>query len=428
NLMVTLGLVSLSISAFANEESGDKLVSLDEDEALATAWLDQDYFLGYQDWRAQLKKDTGLSPFGNYAVDLQSNVVGGQENATQYATLGFFGADLDLGILLDSKALQGWSLHAEGYNAEGRDISQNIGNAMAPSTLFSGVVSVGLGRVFLKAEHDEFTWKIGRLTPEDDFASSALWDYFVSLAYNDNPWNLSANNPNFSGAPGTLWMTSLQWQPNDQWSFTIGAANTSKLDLTDSSNHGVDFDFDPLDGTLFMAEVAYSWQAEWDYSEKPLTGSATFGGYYDTAAFPLLNPPARGAQTNRGLGAAWLILEQQFIAGKNPDDIGLTAWALGTWGGPERMATAPWFASAGFVYEGIFPGRPDDALGLGGSMVWFSDQLPGQNHESNIELTYLIQVTPWLQFQPDVQFIFDPSGRNSIDDAIVIGFQSAVTF
>jgi porin len=43
-----------------------------------------------------------------------------------------------------------------------------------------------------------------------------------------------------------------------------------------------------------------------------------------------------------------------------------------------------------------------------------------------LELTYILQVSRWLQVQPDVQYIINPGGTGRIRDALVIGFQIAV--
>jgi len=426
---VTWIFILTAAGALAAANRADALDGARSTSGEAAEWLQGDYFLGFSDARAALRRQTGLRFFANYAVDLQSNVAGGMESATQYATLGFFGLESELGTTLNQPALDGWLIHAEGYNAEGKNLANNIGNAITPSTLFTGVVPVGLGAACLQWKDSAWEWKIGRVTPEDGFAASPLWEYFVSLAYDDNPWNLATNNPNFAGAPGALWMTDLTWRPDDTWRFRVGLANTSRPGIADPSERGVDFHFDPLEGTLFMAEAVYRWRARLFEARTPLPGSAKLGGYFDSASFSRINPPPFGPATERGLGGAWLILEQQLIrAGDDPDDTGLTAWALGSWGGPQRLATAPWFTSAGLVHQGLIPGRPDDALGLAGGVTWFSDALPGQSSEGNIELTYRIQLTPWLQFQPDLQIILNPNGTGAIDNAIVAGFQSAITF
>jgi len=42
------------------------------------------------------------------------------------------------------------------------------------------------------------------------------------------------------------------------------------------------------------------------------------------------------------------------------------------------------------------------------------------------ELTHIYQATPWLQVQPDVQWIVNPGGSSDIPNAVVVGVQLAV--
>ncbi|WP_309387429.1 carbohydrate porin [Cerasicoccus frondis] len=413
------------LASLANAKT-DKESATDEDSLSVNTWVAGPYLFDYGGWRDDFAQQTGITFIGNYYVDVLGNPTGGLSQKVRYSTLGSIGVSLDFATMLEEPALTGWGFTVLGYNAEGRNLATDIGNAVNPSTLFSGDVDIGLAHLYLSYETDSFEAYAGRLTPEAYYAASPLWDYFVSLAFNDNPWNLSAADPNFSGFPGAVWMATGAWQATDQWQFSLGAANASKSTITDSSKAGVDFDFDSAEGTLFMGEVEYSWKAAL-FDETPLRGSIQIGGYYDTAAMPRLAPQP-GALTKDGVAAAWVILEQQLIPGDTPDGVGLTGWALASWTGPQSVASAPWFYSLGFVYEGLIPGRPDDALAVGGSVVYFSDQLVGQNKETNIELTYLVQVTEWFSIQPDLQIILTPSGFHTIDNAVVVGVQCGVIF
>ena len=55
--------------------------------------------------------------------------------------------------------------------------------------------------------------------------------------------------------------------------------------------------------------------------------------------------------------------------------------------------------------------------------------------EAVLELTYQVQVAPWWQVQPTVQYIFDPVGQadpnrpgRPLGDALVLGVRTNVTF
>ena len=61
---------------------------------------------------------------------------------------------------------------------------------------------------------------------------------------------------------------------------------------------------------------------------------------------------------------------------------------------------------AGFQYQGVVPGHPLDALGLGVSQTWLVDS----NQETplvSLELFYVVQIFPWLGVQPDIQYFYN---------------------
>jgi porin len=52
--------------------------------------------------------------------------------------------------------------------------------------------------------------------------------------------------------------------------------------------------------------------------------------------------------------------------------------------------------------------------------------LENKDYELMLELTYIIQATPWLQIQPDAQWIVQPGGSSDIPNALVLGVQLGV--
>ena len=50
-----------------------------------------------------------------------------------------------------------------------------------------------------------------------------------------------------------------------------------------------------------------------------------------------------------------------------------------------------------------------------------------QKYEVALELTYIVQATRWLQVQPDLQYIVSPGGTGKIPNALVLGFQLALS-
>lgn len=89
------------------------------------------------------------------------------------------------------------------------------------------------------------------------------------------------------------------------------------------------------------------------------------------------------------------------------------------------------FWSIGFQYQGLFEGRDDDVLGAGFAHGTFSDKASTtytDDYESAFEVYYNVRVTPWLAISPDVQYITNPGGDSTIDDAVVLGARVQMNF
>jgi porin len=91
------------------------------------------------------------------------------------------------------------------------------------------------------------------------------------------------------------------------------------------------------------------------------------------------------------------------------------------------------FWSVGAQYEGPLPRRDADVVGLGTYTAHASPDFrqaghPNVRHETGFELYYSIEVLPWLQVTPDVQFIVNPGARRSVENALVLGLRGRVTF
>ena len=79
---------------------------------------------------------------------------------------------------------------------------------------------------------------------------------------------------------------------------------------------------------------------------------------------------------------------------------------------------------AGLLYRGTFPGRDLDTIGLAVNQSRISNQLvaaqntqngimPGsvavQSAETDIELNYRAQLTPWFSLMPNIQYVIQPN-------------------
>ncbi len=166
----------------------------------------------------------------------------------------------------------------------------------------------------------------------------------------------------------------------------------------------------------------------------PLPGVYRFGLVYDPRTKREFPVPTSAApvRMNRSDWGFYVSFEQQLYRESEADDQGLGGFFRFGWrqGKVNRLNR---FYSGGFEYKGLFPGRDEDLLGLGYYTIRSSpryrervnDRFEG---ESAYELYYSFQVTPWMTFSPDIQYIIDPGGDREARNATVFGFRVRVTF
>jgi porin len=99
----------------------------------------------------------------------------------------------------------------------------------------------------------------------------------------------------------------------------------------------------------------------------------------------------------------------------------------------EDVSPAAWSWAAGLQYEGPWPGRDEDALGLGAYQAIASDALraaarPARSRETGVELYYRIAVRPWLHVTPDLQVIFDPGFSGNGSNAVLATLRFRLAF
>jgi porin len=105
----------------------------------------------------------------------------------------------------------------------------------------------------------------------------------------------------------------------------------------------------------------------------------------------------------------------------------------------------------GMTLTAPLPGRTNDSAGIEIGIAQVSPQaslldrakafytgdfVPARRTETVIELTYQAQLTPWLQAQPDMQFVINPGGglvnpddvSQRLHNEIVVGMRTEVTF
>ncbi len=89
------------------------------------------------------------------------------------------------------------------------------------------------------------------------------------------------------------------------------------------------------------------------------------------------------------------------------------------------------FFSTGFQYQGLIDGRDDDVLGFGFAHGAFSNKASTtytDDYEAAFELYYSAEIAPWFVVSPSIQYVKNPGGDRSVDDAVVLGVRVLMTF
>ncbi len=434
--------------------------------------------------------DHGISLGVIYAGEGFGNPAGGYRQGAVYDGLLTAGLDVDFGKLAGCKGLIFHALAYDPHGASGtdqyvRDLDRfsnidafdsiRLFEIWLQASLFDNVVNLRVGQVAADAE----------------FATTQGGALFLHSNFGIPP-ALAQNVPSPiypQAAPGVRLRLNT---PDSRFYFQTGLyagnpdadrngdPNPGFFQGTAYNDHGVRFPISGNQGLLSLYEAGFLLNQ--GKGAHGLPGTYRFGGFFDTDTFSDQRFDARGfsladpRSTGRPLarprdGGVYAVAEQVVYrppgAGNAPEEVGQTASApVGNAGdspltpgagpaGPEgrvfgRVGFAPqdrnpvdFYAEAGLNFRGLVPGRGRDVLGVGFNEIGLSGDTrraardanhfhgthqPLPDYEGVLEITYQVNLTPWLSVQPDLQYIIHPGGSPRYGNALVLGTRTVVTF
>ncbi len=318
-------------------------------------------------------------------------------------------------------------------------------------------------------EEDRLDVKIGQQSLDQEFMVSSNALLFVNTMFG---WPMlpSADLPGGGPAyPLSALGVRVRYRPIETVNILLGAFSGSPAENPDidpqvSDAHGVSF---PVDrGALYIAEVQYAYPALGSMvspgQAEPLARTIRLGAWYDTEGFDdelhdnqgrlLTDPLSDGAaRRHRGDYAIYAVADQMVWRSEKDPNRTLNAFAR-VMGTPlDDRNLIDFSMNAGIVLHDPFTYRTDDSVGLGMGYTHVSGQVaaydrdlalathsfvPPQTGEAYVEATYQYEVTPWLQLQPDVQYVFNPGGglanpsnpTQRIRNELVVGARTNILF
>jgi len=371
-------------------------------------------FCSTEDLRGQrflgplLHPEHGITVEPVYTGEVYTNAKGGisTKDATRYNAL----LELPLSVDFEKTALPlpgRFFLLAQ--NSHGECLSERfVGDAQTVSNIDStdNIMQVSEYWWEFGLLDDRCTLRLGKQDVNTEFLVMDLAGDFIHSAFGLSP---SAGLPSY---PNPSMAAVLLADITDSLRLKVGVWDA----LSKGSNWG--FSGNPITITVGELEFKHT------LLDARLPGAVDVGLTYESSGEYL------GVDIPSGYG--YYLQVEQLVYRENPLDdedqqgLGVFASSFPRFiNGPVPIPSA--FKNdfvTGFVYKGLLPRRDADVIGAG--VAWVQLVQAGRNEETAIDVFYKAQITPWASIQPDLQYIFSPSGV--LPDALAVGvrFQIAL--
>lgn len=316
---------------------------------------------------------------------------------------------------------------AQGFYGDSRNVNTKVGALGEPFDDADGTRSIYVDQLWYQQTFwdDKARLRFGRLDQQgilDRNAYANSEDKQFMNTYLDN------NNAIIPLAIGNG--VSLFLDPTDWLGFVIGVADGEARQF----ETGLDTTFH--DGADFFGFFQTDVRIKLAGRNGELPGNYRFGLLYDPGTKTVIMDDLGGRrpiESETGDVAFYLSFDQMVYRESAGDLQGLGLFFRYGRRDDTRINRISNFWSSGMQYTGLLPTRGRDVLGVGVYSVHSSHRYRREVdsefvRETGYELYYRIQVAPWLQITPDLQYITNPGALSSNDDAFVMGLRARLTF
>jgi porin len=417
---------------------------------------------------------TALSRYGitlgiQETSEVLGNVTGGANRGAAYDGL------TQVVLQVDTRRAFGWYgglLNVSALQIHGRNLSaDNLMNLQTASGIESDR-STRLWELWYQQkllEEDRLDIRIGQQSLDQEFMVSQNASYFLNTMFG---WPMvpSADLPGGGPAyPLSALGIRFRARPIDPITVLVGVFNGSPVrynygDPQLRNPSGTSF---PLNGgVMIIGEIQYAYPSLGTmlYADQaaPLARLYKLGFWYNSESFAdqlldnngmsLANPNSNGnALSHHGNFSIYAVMDQMLWADPNEGDRTVNVF-LRVMGTPQTDRNLIDISvNAGLTFHEPILHRDADTLGIGMGWAKVSHSaavldrdtgfysgafVPVRTSETYLELTYQYQLTPAIQIQPDVQYVFNPGGGvlnpnisgATIKNELVLGLRTNVLF
>lgn len=352
--------------------------------------------------------------------DILSNVSGGLDNGTAWEGH----TELRLGFDLDK--LLGWN-GTTAYIHYHSDLGAKFNTHYVGAIV--GVDNIEVGRNTAQFFHawiqknmfdDKLSLLAGLYPIDSEFYVTDTSGLFLQPPYgmsNEVALTGKAGPPIFP--LGALAIRARYTTDND---FYLMGAITDGVPGDPKDPYGTHIKLGDGDGTLSILELGYIPQP----AEQPANSGDEAAETFNKTAIGLWRysgkfDPLDGIGNKHHSQGAYILAERTLMLEQGHPSQGLSGFVrYGV--ASEAVNPLDWTASLGLRYRGLIPGRDDDIAGIAVTVNHASDRLHADDsQETDWEVTYRAQVTPWLAIQPNLQYFVNPGMDKSIDNAWIVG-------
>ncbi|GEL01747.1 carbohydrate porin [Swaminathania salitolerans] len=421
------------------------------------AWLKQPTMTG--DWgglRTRLQ-NMGIVPQGHYLQDTAGNPTGGRAQTTRYAHEVALGADVNFAQLTGRNF---GMFHILLTERTGAGIGQQLPALNSPQEIFGSGETIRFTRLSWEMQWNRYVdTEIGWINTENDFAQSTmhwgmnLYCQFESNAICGMPQAL-ASNSGYGYYPTAHPGAFVKLFPFGDERMLV-SAGIYNVDPT-ISNTGYAWKMWLHNSTGAYLPFQIGWHFGGTDTKGRLPTNIKFGGYWDTSEVKNVYSQLAGFEPSgvnlgnlpvdkvRGRYGGWFEGDQMLQRDASDPNRSTVAFLSFTWGDP-RTAIAPYYITWGIVRKGTFWNRPNDTISIGGKFNFVNPKLgsyvgqlqeiqggnsgllkPSGEHAG--EINYGWRPAPWLTVRPGLQYIWHPGGTNRYKNALLIDFETGVSF
>ncbi|MBL8856943.1 MAG: carbohydrate porin [Planctomycetes bacterium] len=252
--------------------------------------------------------------------------------------------------------------------------------------------------------------RIGKIDANSMFAGSVNASHFIHSSMGYSPTILGL--PTY---PDPAFGAAVEHKLTSALSVSAGLFDGAGRAGVKTGLHGLGSTFERPGDAFMIAQGTYAWQD----AETPV-GNVSIGAWKHTGNFARFD-----GGTDDGTSGFYSVIEQRIdVDGRALN----TFMQLGTADGD--VAPIKNHVGLGLTTSDLFLPQYHDTLGLGVSWGETSSASGAgftASSETAIELFYGAQLVPGVRIKPDIQYIRNPGGDSSLDDAWVLTLRMTVS-